>query len=223
MNVKTPVGKFFRQSIQKFFPPEHPLSKFYNKNTLKISYCTTKNLGAHIAAHNRRILQPTQREVPRCNCKNKFKPNCPLPGKCTVSNVVYQADVITTDRRGRVIKTYFGQTKREFKLRYREHMQAIKYENSTHATALSNYVWKLKRNGQEYTIKWSIKYRAPPYKSGSKKCLLCLKEKTAIALCDPKTLLNTKSELLKKCIHHINVELRKHRWGTPQNIRGASK
>ena len=56
-----------------------------------------------------------------------------------------------------------------------------------------------------------FKYRAPPYKSGSKKCLLCLKEKTAIALCDPKTLLNTKSELLKKCIHHINVELRKHR------------
>ena len=211
MNVKTPVGKYFRQAIQKFFPPEHPLSKFYNKNTLKISYCTTKNLGAHIAAHNRRILQPAQREVPRCNCKNKFKPNCPLPGKCTVSNVVYQADVITTDRRGRVIKTYFGQTKREFKLRYREHMQAFKNENSPHATALSNYVWKLKRNGQDYTIRWSIKYRAPPYKSGSKKCLLCLKEKTAIALCDPKTLLNTKSELLKKCIHHINVELRKHR------------
>ena len=167
--------------------------------------------------------QPTQREVPRCNCKNKFKPNCPLPGKCTVSNVVYQADVITTDRRGRVIKTYFGQTKREFKLRYREHMQAFKNENSPHATALSNYVWKLKRNGQDYTIRWSIKYRAPPYKSGSKKCLLCLKEKTAIALCDPKTLLNTKSELLKKCIHHINVELRKHRWITPQNTRGASK
>ena len=31
---------------------------------------------------------------------------------------------------------------------------------------------------------YSIKYRAPPYKSRSKKCLLCLNEKTAIGLCD---------------------------------------
>ena len=101
-------------------------------------------------------------------------------------------------------------TKRQFKLRYREHKQAFKNRNSKHATALSNYIWKCKDAGIDYTIKWSIVCQAPVYKSGSRKCLLCLKEKVAIALCHPARLLNCKSELQKKCVHHIDVELRRH-------------
>ena len=38
--------------------------------------------------------------------------------------------------------------------------------------------------------------------------MLCVKEKVAIALHDPKTLLNTKSEILHKCIHMTKYELR---------------
>ena len=77
-------------------------------------------------------------------------------------------------------------------------MQAFKNENSPHATALSNYVWKLKRNGQDYTIRWSIKYRAPPYKSGSKKCLLCLKEKNSNSIVLPQDITEYKARAFEE-------------------------
>merc|ERR1711923_391103 len=43
-NIKTPVGKIFLQLIDSCFPRGHPLKKFYNRYTLKVSYCTMKNL-----------------------------------------------------------------------------------------------------------------------------------------------------------------------------------
>ena len=77
-----------------------------------------------------------------------------------------------------------------------------------YATALSNYVHKLKKRGENFTIKCSIKSRASTFKNGAKRCMLCVREKVAIALHDPKTLLNTKSEILHKCIHMTKFELR---------------
>ena len=121
---------------------------------------------------------------------------------------MYRADVTVEGSDDQ--KTYFGQTLRPFKQRYYEHKTAIKYRASKLATALSNYIWKLKDAGKQFKLKWSIHSRAPTYKSGSKKCQLCLKEKTAIALAEPEELLNSRTELLNKCIHLINFELRKH-------------
>ena len=97
-------------------------------------------------------------ENSRCNCRKKEE--CPLDGNCLVSDLVYQADVITENRDIEHIMTYFGQTGREFKSRYYEHRMAFKNKNSKMATALSNYVHKLKEEGKEFTIKWSIKSRA---------------------------------------------------------------
>ena len=48
-------------------------------------------------------------------------------------------------------------TSRHFKLRYYEHKMAMKNEGSKHATALSNFIHKLKKEGVSYVIKWSIK------------------------------------------------------------------
>ena len=56
-------------------------------------------------------------------------------------------------------------------------------------------------------LKWSIKARATPYKSGSSRCSLCLKEKTAIAMCPPERLLNSRTEILHKCTHRREFEL----------------
>ena len=53
---------------------------------------------------------------------------------------------------------------------------AMKNEGSKHATALSNFIHKLKKEGVSYVIKWSIKARASHYKSGSRKCMLCIKQ-----------------------------------------------
>ena len=221
-NIKTPVGKIFLQLIDSCFPRGHPLKKFYNRYTLKVSYCTMKNLKAHVATHNRKILnqyrksqetEETEEPSKTCNCRIKKseehlrKEICPLGGYCLEAGIVYQADIYVN---GKIVKIYYGQTSRHFKLRYYEHKMAMKNEGSKHATALSNFIHKLKKEGVSYVIKWSIKARASHYKSGSRKCMLCIKEKVAIALEDPKLLLNNRSELLNKCIHHINVELRKH-------------
>ena len=57
--VKEPVGALFLRAIDRHFPKTHPLSKLFNSNTLKISYCTTKNLKSIVAAHYPKILNPT--------------------------------------------------------------------------------------------------------------------------------------------------------------------
>ena len=207
-HVKTPVGKMFLQLVDQYFPRTHPLHKYFNRNTLKMSYCTCKNLKSHLDAHNRAILQPRVISKASCNCKTKFKKDCPLPGECLTSNLIYQCDIIVGNDEEK--KTYFGQTQRPFKQRYYEHNTAMKNPNSKLATALSNYVWKLKNANKQFRLKWSIKSRASTYHSGARKCQLCLKEKTAIALADPDQLLNSRTELLQKCHHLINFELRKH-------------
>ena len=115
--------------------------------------------------------------------------------------------------------TYYGLTSREFKRtgprggkygRYYEHLHAIDNEESTHSTKLSNYVWKLKKAGRPYKIDWFIQSRAPETTSSSKKCILCIKEKTAIARHeDCNTLLNSRTESLSKCMHRNSFELRR--------------
>ena len=80
-------------------------------------------------------------------------------------------------------------------------------EKSDQGTALSKYIWWLKKQGRPYELEWSIEGHAPPYKSGSCTCLLCRKEKTLIAIADPKTLLNSHTELLVKCHHRHDFEL----------------
>ena len=144
------------------------------------------------------------------------KLECPLNGECKTSALVYRADVITDENNNEVKMTYFGQTLRPFKDRFYEHTQALKTETSQHATALSRYAWKLKKAKKNFTIKWSIKSKAPTYQSGSRKCQLCWKEKCAIALFKPQKLLNKRTEILTKCIHLINFELRKFKKCPPK-------
>ena len=196
-SVKTPVGKLFLNIVTDCFPKENPLYKHFNRNTLKMSYSTCKNLKAHVSSHNRNILHPSIPENSGCNCRNKTE--CPLQGKCLSSEIVYQADVI--EELSSAVKTYFGQTQRQFKQRFYEHTMSIKNESSPHATALSKHVWKLKNANKKYRIEWSIKSRAPIYRSGSRKCSLCIQEKLAIALCNRSTLLSNRAEILQKVNH----------------------
>ena len=204
-SVVTPVGKIFLNIVSSCFPKDGPLYNHFNRATLKMSYSTCRNVKAHVDSHNRNIIQPSVKENPTCNCR--IKADCPLAGQCSASQIVYQAKV--TEEKSGEEKIYFGQTLRPFKDRYYEHTMAIKTEKSPHATALSNHIWKLKKAEESYKIKWSIKSRAPIYKSGSKICQLCLHEKTAIALCKPSYLLNNRRELLNKCIHKNKFELAK--------------
>ena len=49
-NVKTKVGEKFLKLVDSCFPPGHPLRKICNRNTLKLSYRCTPNIGTIISA-----------------------------------------------------------------------------------------------------------------------------------------------------------------------------
>ena len=68
-------------------------------------------------------------------------------------------------------------------------------------TELSKHVWMLKDSNKSYKVVWCIVARAPPYKSGSGRCALCLTEKSVIVRANPKGLLNKRTELISKCRH----------------------
>ena len=64
---------------------------------------------------------------------------------------------------------------------------------------MAAHIWALKEKGKQYRINWKIHRRAFPYRNGTKYCDLCANEKTSIGLGDPKTTLNSRSEILHKC------------------------
>ena len=174
----------------------------------------------HISAHNRKVLGEHQtkkdtliaarkgkkNEKKMCNCRNPQ--DCPVEQHCQEVSLVYQADVLS--KHG--THTYYGLTERTFKERFTEHKQSLPSATSNmdpadrkkkygHMTELSGYAWKLHDEGTPYTIKWKIHSRAYVYKSGSKKCDLCLQEKVTIAMADPEVTLNSRNELTSKCRH----------------------
>ena len=89
-SVKTKVGKLFFKALEKHFGKDNPLSKIFNKNTLKMSYRTVPNFKQIISSHNKKLLKGTP-EDPPCNCQKSRQ--CPIPGECLKENVVYQATV----------------------------------------------------------------------------------------------------------------------------------
>ena len=55
-SVKTDFGRKFLLLLIKHFPKEHKLHKIINKNNVKLSYSTTKNMKRIIQSHNNKIL-----------------------------------------------------------------------------------------------------------------------------------------------------------------------
>jgi hypothetical protein len=189
------VGKVFLELVEKHFPPTHELSKIINKNTIKISYSCTSNMKNIIAAHNSNLLNKQDEDKPKCNCRNKEE--CPLPGECTSSNIIYEATITTANE----TKKYIGLAATTFKARYANHKASFTDKNKRHSTEISKYVWKQKDNKTPYTISWKIIKRAKPYSPRNGKCNLCLWEKLLITTADKTTLLNSRSELVSTCRH----------------------
>ena len=131
-HVKSNIGRKFLALIEQHFPPNHGLQHICNKNTLKLSYSCMNNMGNIIKSHNNRILKATNNQPEdKCNCRNKD--NCPLPGKCTTQNVIYEATVTTPNNS----KRYIGLTANSFKKRYTSHKASFTKRDKEHSTELS--------------------------------------------------------------------------------------
>ena len=228
MAVATRVGEYFLKLIDKHFPKGSELHKYFNRRTVKVSYCCCKNVSSHIAQRNHKVMEEQEDQEERlCKCKEENKPAfghltaaeenkryvCPLPGECLTKEVVYQAIVTSGTEKW----NYFGETELTFRKRWAGHKTNIRNERQP-GTALSAKVWELKNAGRAYMIKNSIVKKAHPYKTGDSVCDLCLTEKTCIVLGHKAPsdlvvlpqgcgLLNVRDELLGYCPHKLKHKL----------------
>ena len=203
-HVKTNIGKAFLDLVSSHFPKHHRYHKLFNKNNVKLSYCTMPNIEAIITKHNRKLLstlEPAQ-NTRNCNCRQRA--NCPLQGNCLVKSIIYKATVKTEGQE----MFYLGCCEGEFKSRFNNHSQSFKKQAHMNDTRLSNYIWNLKQRKEVFNIVWSIAAKASPYTGGSRKCDLCLTEKLLIAKSESGRMLNTRAEIFSKCRHQNKFKLK---------------
>ena len=94
--MKTNVGKEFLQLIDRAFPPNNPLHKLFNRQTVKISSKCMPNMTQAVVRHNFKVLKEDQRvEKPGCNCEGG-PASCPFQGSCKTKAVVYESAVTET-------------------------------------------------------------------------------------------------------------------------------
>ena len=162
-----------------------------------------RNIGSIISSHNRATLHPATTSY-GCNCR--VKDSCPLNGECLTPKLVYRADIKNNSNNKK--KYYVGLSETTFKQRYRNHKKELNHAKYQNSTELSKYIWKLKCDKINFTIKWSIVERVNG-NANSMRCNLCLTEKLWIINCiNDENCLNKKSELISKC-RHLNKVLLK--------------
>ena len=158
-----------------------------------------------ISKHNKGVLAnnntPRNEMGTKCNCR--VPSDCPLSGSCLESAIIYRAEVSSIQG----TKTYIGSTETSFKLRYANHKQSLEKRAKSTQTSLSKYVWELKGQHIEHSIKWQIVKRSSPYKCGSRYCDLCISEKLFILTADPHVCINKNSDLMQKCRHRNKFKL----------------
>ena len=204
-NVKTNIAKKFLNLTKKHFPKNHKFNKIFNKNNIKVSYSCMDSMKKILSSHNKKILTEKTTNKPdntikTCNCRNK--PSCPLNGSCLTENVIYKAEVTTSNTPDNETKTYIGLSEPPFKNRFSNHSKSFKHRKYENETELSKYIWALKDKGLEYKINWSILRETKSYNPVTKSCNLCLTEKLMLIIeRDKDRLLNKRSEMISKCRH----------------------
>ena len=122
---------------------------------------------------------------------------------CLSSSIVYTATVKHDNKEAK----YIGLASTSFKIRYRNHIQTFRNRNYSTSTSLSKFIWNLQDKNIKYNIDWKILSKAPTYNAESKRCQLCILEKTFILLANEKTSLNKRHEILNKCKHRDKLLL----------------
>ena len=218
--VSTDIARTTFRIVDEHFKEGTLLGRLFNKKTIKIAYSTTRNMEQHIKGHNRKVINKTipKSESPEgCNCQKRNLPcfaggSAEVPrGNCKVECVVYQAEVISDTpasvEKGKTMK-YIGLTEGPLKKRYTSHKSDMTTRNAGSGTTLSRHIWELKDQNIPFNISWSIKERCKPYIAGAEDCNLCIAEKVHILDAEPRTSLNSRSEMLTMCRHKAKFLLK---------------
>ena len=148
LNVGTNIGKMLLKCKNNFLKA-NMLSKVFNKNTIKISFSSSRNLKSIISSHNKQLLTPNIKQT-ECNCRVE---NCCLLGnKCILyikltSQITFMVSKLC----------YIGLLKAFFKGRSGNlSSSSFSYKNTKNSTDLLKYVWPLKGNCRIMPIKPKI-------------------------------------------------------------------
>ena len=208
-SVSTNVGKEFLKLLDKHFPSHNKFSKIFNRRSVKVSYSCLPSMKSKINQHNKNILlEPTisteNEQVRLCSCPQGAE--CPMDGHCLDSDLLYNA-VLTSNLRNYDTKVYKGICSTTWKERFGNHKKAFKHEKYMKETELSKEVWRIKKKGGNFNIKWSKVNNHASYRPKIGRCNLCQQEKLAIALYEDKNLLNKKNEIISRCRHRFKYKL----------------
>ena len=163
------------------------------------------NMKSRINIHNKKVTKAKPSAQARiCKCTNKSK--CPLNNKCLSNTVLYKANIISTTENYRN-KIYYGISETKFKSRNANHRKSFKNRKYKTDTELSNKIWKLKEQNKNVDISWEILGVHQSYNTSTKRCMLCLNEKLAVALRKEDNILNKRTEIISKCRHSIKYKL----------------
>ena len=128
------------------------------------------------------------------NCQQKN--TSPLNGNCLQSSLIYQATV--TRKESSTTETYIGLMENDFKTSYRNHTASFRRLTHINSIELSKHIWTLKENNIDHFISWRILSSRSPYRSASKRCNICLKEKLLIIRRPELSSLNKSNELVSR-------------------------
>ena len=198
--VSKNVAKRFLDLLDKHFPLNDQLHKIFNRNTVKVSYSCTRNVGSIIKSHNKKQTNAENKQTKDYNCRKKEE--CPLEGKCRSEDITYKRAVTAT---GHPRLLYLGTAEGDFKQRYYNHKKSFKNRKYANETSLSKYIREMKdKHNTTPNLMWCTVKGVPGYSNISKRCMLCLHEKYEIlSYSAQEELLNKRSELVSKC-RHVN-------------------
>ena len=205
-NISTNIGRKFLEILDKSFPPSNPLSKLFNRNSVKVSYSCMPNIGQIISKHNKSVTNSedgNQSNTSNCNCQDRTK--CPVGGNCQTKGVVYQATV-KQNVSGQE-DYYVGLADTTFKLRFNSHTNSFRHLKNRHETTLSDHIWKLKLNNVDFQLNWRIISKARSYSPTNKICNLCNRETYFIIYKSHMATLNKRNELMSQCRHRAKFKL----------------
>ena len=171
-----------------FWNSQKQIHKFFNRNTLKLSYSCMHNIKTKIYVHNRVILWNTPSKNAKC-CNCQQKENCSMNGDSLKESLAYYATISCNDKNYKP-KLYKGSSETSFNKRYSNHKKSFNLLFYKHGAKLSTEYWYLKMKQVNQQISWKIKGIYKSYNPTSKRCNLCLTEKLQIYDDPEKNLLN---------------------------------
>ena len=150
-----------------------------------------------INTHNKIIIKPPKDNIARtCNCTKKHQRPFNDKRLTNTKQVSHQTKKIQKQKF--IMALVKQHSSSDMQTIHKQTFNNIKNQTDTE---LSNEYWNINLASKTSNISWEILGTHKSYNQSSKRCLLCLNEKLAIALHKNDNMLNKRSEVMSKCRH----------------------